>query len=78
MNREMYEQMMARLGTSSMLPPPSADYAPGGSMFPVAGKPTDEQEAAISAHNPTSLLGKLGKIVAPQTSAAMAGKGGGA
>lgn len=77
MNKALFERMMAQLGQGSMLPPPKADYAPGGAMFAI-NQPTPEQQAKIDAYQPTSTLGKLGKAISPQTAATMAGKGGGA
>jgi hypothetical protein len=73
MNRAMFEQMMARLGSSSMLPPPNADYAPGGSMFP-GGKVA----APVDPNNPSQAVPKgVFGAIAPETAAKMAAKGGG-
>jgi hypothetical protein len=49
MNRAMLEQMMARMQTGSMLPPPPGAYAPGGSMFP---QPT--QDVPVDPNAPSA------------------------
>lgn len=75
MNKALFDQMMAKLSAGSMLPPPG-DYAPGGSMFPGQTKPAPVDPNATPAPQPTTLLGKIGQAIAPNTQAAMAGKGG--
>lgn len=73
-----FQEMMARMQASSMLPPPNADYAPGGSMFPsLAAKKVPEDGTAPTTPPPQTLLGKIGQAIVPNTQAAMAGKGGG-
>ena len=79
MNRQMLEQMMARLQGGTMLPPPNADYAPGGSMFPgqsmkIPGQ--DPNAPPIPEGSAKTMLGKAAQLIAPGTSAVMAGKGG--
>lgn len=75
MNKALFDQMMQRLGSSSMLPAPG-DYAPGGSMFPTTSKAAPVDPNAPKPEEPTTLLGKIGQAIAPNTQAAMAGKGG--
>lgn len=75
MNKALFDQMMQRLGSSPMLPPPG-DYAPGGAMFPGQSKPAPVDPNAPTPPAPTTMLGKIGQAIAPNTQAAMAGKGG--
>lgn len=71
MNRYLFEQMMQRMGSQKMNPP-SADYAPGGAMFPIMG----QNNLDIKAPAPTTKLGTLADFIVPNTRAAFAGKGG--
>lgn len=71
MNRYLFEQMMQRMGSQNMLPPP-ADYAPGGSMFPALA----QKKVGGDATKPTTMLGKVTETFIPNTRAAFAGKGG--